>query len=99
MESEAALPPTQSLAQRDRRVAAFLRKASASPEIQFALRTAASLQEILHITTRAGHPLQKADLVLTYRELNQPYFPWHGLPKQKRREFIHLGAFDDDAHD
>jgi len=39
--------------------------------------------------------LQKTDLVLTYRDLNQPYFPWHGRPKQKRREFIHLGSFDD----
>jgi hypothetical protein len=95
MENRPAQPSPGSLAQRDRCVAAFLRKASVSPEIQFALRTAASLQEILAITARAGCPLHKSDFVLTYRDLNQPYFPWHGHPKQKRREFIHMGAFID----
>jgi hypothetical protein len=95
MESQPIPTSPVSLAERDRRVAAFLRKASTSPEIQFALRTSESLQEILGITARAGYPLQKTDLVLTYRDLNQPYFPWHGRPKQKRREFIHLGSFDD----
>lgn len=96
MEIQPTQPSPGSLAQRDRRVAAFLRKASASPEIQFALRTAAPLQEILAITARAGCPLHKTDFVLTYRDLNQPYFPWHGHPKQKRREFIHMGTFIDE---
>lgn len=81
------------LSRREIRVREFIQIADDALEIQLALRTAQSLNDIMAISCRAGLPLTKVDLVLNYRDLNQPYFPWFGQAMQKRREFIHNGRF------
>jgi hypothetical protein len=78
---------------REIRVKEFIQIADEALEVQLALRTAQSLNDIIAISSRTGVALTKVDLVLNYRDLNQPYFPWFGQAMQKRREFIHTGRF------
>lgn len=74
------------------RILSCIRK---NDQVQFAIRNAETLQDILDILARQGLMLRQTDVVAIYRELDQAYFPWFAMPMQKRREFIHRGRFLD----
>jgi hypothetical protein len=80
-------------ASREERMGRFLARLNESTEGQSAVKNAKSPQEICEISKRLDAPIDKHDLVVFYRDLEQHYFPWHGMPKQKRREFIHENGF------
>ncbi|MCS5705015.1 hypothetical protein NZK27_02305 [Synechococcus sp. FGCU-3] len=80
-------------ASREERLKRFLARLDVSTEEQSAVQNASSPQEICKISERLDTPIGRDDLVLFYRDLEQHYFPWHGMPMQKRREFIHEDGF------
>lgn len=80
-------------ASREERMRRFLARVSDSIEVQSAIKNARSPKEICEISERLDAPINRYDLVMLYRDLEQHYFPWHGMPKQKRREFIHEDGF------
>jgi hypothetical protein len=77
------------------RVNNFLDHLYDSKDCQNAVRMSTTLEEICKIADEMDAPIDSTDLILFYRHLDHKFFPWHGMPKQKRREFIHEGRFKD----
>lgn len=77
------------------RVNNFLDHLYDSKDCQNAVRRATTVEEICKISEEMEAPIDSSDLILFYRHLDHEFFPWHGMPKQKRREFIHEGRFKD----
>ena len=47
------------------------------------------MTELLALSRRIGTPVEEMDLVLGYRDLDEPFWPWAGMSKQTRRFFVH----------
>ena len=77
--------------EREQRVANFLLLVESDAQLQRKLMHIQTLDELLAISSEVGCGLDKADIVLSYRELNQSYWPWHDMPMQVRRHFVHAG--------
>lgn len=72
------------------------------PELQFAVRQIQTLQDLLAFSRRVGTPIEEIDIVVYYRDLNEDFWPWHGMSKQARRYFVHerrMPECDPDAPD
>jgi hypothetical protein len=77
------------------RVYKFLDNLYDSKDCQNAVRRATTVEEICKISEEVEAPMDSRDLILFYRHLDHEFSPWHGMSKQKRREFIHEGRFKD----
>jgi hypothetical protein len=77
------------------RINNFLDRLYGNKDCQVAVRRATTIGEICKISEEVRAPIDPEDLILTYRHLDHEFFPWHGMSKQKRREFIHEGRFRD----
>lgn len=73
----------------EQRVNRLLRCVAASPELQQAVRKARTMSELLALFRSCSCPLEKIDVLLSYRDWNESFWPWFGRSKQDRRFFVH----------
>lgn len=76
---------------REDRLCRFIRIVRANPSVQSRIQDAASVAEIVALAKGCGALLDDLDLALSYRDLNEDFWPWSGRPMQHRRQFIHEG--------
>lgn len=74
------------------RLQQFINLVSSQSNLQVLIRDARTLREIAGLSRKFGTPVEEIDLALSYRYLNQDFWPWHGRPMQHRRHFVHQGG-------
>jgi hypothetical protein len=66
----------------------------AHPSVQSRIQDATSVAEIVASAKGYGALLEAIDLALSYRELNEDFWPWSDMSMQYRRHFIHKDYVD-----
>ena len=74
---------------REKRISRFIERIQSVPEVEFAVKQITTMSDLLALSRRIGTPVEEIDIILNYRDLNEPFWPWAGMSKQARRYFVH----------
>ncbi len=78
--------------ERESRYNQFATLIRSNPKIQSEIGAVRTVAELIELSRRIGAPIEHIDIVLQYREMNEEFWPWHGMSKQARRYFVHEGV-------
>jgi len=81
--------------EREGRIADFRRLVESKIHLQFAVRQVRTMVELMALSRRVGAPLEHLNITLNYRDTNESWWPWHGMPTQARRHFVHVAQLPD----
>lgn len=76
---------------RQKRVLSFTSYVGEHLHLQLAIRQITTVQELVAIACRHRFRIDHADVLLFYRQWDQTFWPWHGMPTQVRKHFAHVG--------